>query len=87
MQVERSAKVVIVMLWIVLYASLVVAEPVSVQIIEAADEVEAGSDAVFKILITNNRAERDVFKIVGDDFAIYPFSDFASLIIAEPAQV
>lgn len=73
---------------IVLFLGIVqAAEPVSVEIVEDAGDVEAGSSAMFKIIITNNQDSRDVFKIVGDDFAVYPFSEFAALIKAEPAQV
>tara|TARA_Y100000310_G_scaffold339954_1_gene434255 strand:+ start:15892 stop:17310 length:1419 start_codon:yes stop_codon:yes gene_type:complete len=80
-------KIFLVVLLVFFSSSFVFANPVSVEIIESTEDVEAGSDAKFKVLITNNRDERDVFRIFGDDFAIYPFSDFAALIKAEPSQV
>ena len=80
-------KILLWLLVLLLCFYAVKAEPASVEIIESMEDVEAGDDAIFKIKITNLQSERDVFKVVGDEFATYPFSEFAALIKTEPAQV
>lgn len=63
------------------------AEPITIEMMEAHDEVEAGSNAQFQLKVTNNQLDRDVFNIESDEFNVYPFSEFAARITAKPSQV
>ncbi len=81
---KKGAVLTFVML--LLGPALVFAEQIEVEIIEAQDEIEAGTTAEFTLKITNNGLERDVFSIGSDEFNVYPFSEFAQKIEARPFQ-
>jgi hypothetical protein len=60
---------------------------IGVEVIEISNEVEAGGKAEYQLKITNYQGEKDIYKLTYDELLVYPFSDFARSIIANPVQV
>ena len=71
----RTKSIMLLGLMIVLLLPYISAEPVSVELIESNGDIEVGDAATFKLIITNNQEERDVFRIGGDEFLIHLVGD------------
>lgn len=59
----------------------------TVKVREVTNEVEAGGEARYDFIITNNQAIEDVVTIKYDELKVYPFSDFARTILSTPSQL
>ncbi len=71
-----------------LLTPLAFADPLlDLQITPLVPEVEAGEEATFQIMITNNAEERDVFKITADPLSESPSSTSVQFITIQPNQL
>jgi len=76
------------MLLSVLLTTVVSAEnEVTIDVLEGAEEAEAGSKAIYEVSLTNLQPDRDIYRISYNELSVYPFSDFARSIMTEPSQL
>lgn len=54
---------------------------------KVSGDAQVGGEVLFKLTIENKQNIDDTFQIVAADFSVYPFSNVARFVIAEPSKV
>jgi hypothetical protein len=62
-------------------------DPLEIDVIEKASEVQQGGEAIFILKIKNNQNFEESVQIGYDELNIYPFSDSVRNIIVKPSQI